>query len=257
MVTKLILVNVAVFIANFLLTTNDGSWLMESMANYPGDLTNWQRWWTLLTCGFAHDPSNYQHILFNMLALFFLGPDVEERLGRKEFLAFYLVTVVLSALLSDVRHLMFVPQPNWPLMLGASGAVVGVTILYALFFPKRKLLVMFVIPMPAWGVAILIVLMAVAGAGERVAHDVHLFGAVLAAAYFFSGVRLTSLRRSLPFGSSKPRLRVFKQDKEEELLREADRILDKLHREGEQSLTRKERKLLEEYSRHMRQRRQG
>lgn len=257
MVTKLVIANAAVFIANFLLSSVDGSWLMEAMANYPGDLRNPLRWWTLISAGFAHDPNDYRHILFNMVALYFLGPDVEDRLGRKEFLAFYLTTMVLASLASDLRYLIFIPEAAWPTMLGASGAVVGVTILYALFFPKRKLLLMLVIPVPAWGVAILIVAMSILGTGERVAHDVHLAGAVLAAVYFYSGVRLTSLGSWLPQRSSKPKLRVVSQDAEEELVREGDRILDKVHREGEQSLTRKERKILEKYSRHMRERREG
>lgn len=119
MVTKLVIINAVIFAANFLLAGSGGSWLMMDMANNPSDLTHPLRWWTLLTCGFAHDPEGIRHILFNMLGLYFLGPDVEARMGSKEFLAFYLVAIVFSALLSDLRYQLFVPPEQWPFMLGA------------------------------------------------------------------------------------------------------------------------------------------
>ena len=254
-VTKIIIVNVAVFLLNMLFATSDPGWLMKLLANHPSDLGEPWRWWTLLTCGFAHDYKSINHILSNMLGLYFLGPQVEERIGSKEFLAFYLVTIVLASLASDLRYWFFV-DAGWPYMLGASGAVVGVVILYALYYPKRTLLLMFVIPMPAWGVAIIVVLMAVAGAGEHVAHDVHLAGAALAAAYYYSGVRLTSFTSSLKT-LRRPKLRVVREDNEEELIREGDRLLAKVHREGEESLTNKERKTLERYSRFLRRQRES
>ena len=146
-------------------------------------------------------------------------------------------------------------------MLGASGAVVAVIILYALYFPKRRLLMMFVVPMPAWGVALVVILIAVVGAEQHVAHDVHLAGAALAAVYFYSGARLTGWggrrRHKLRVVSGDSDSHSHSHDPDEDLEAEGDRLLEKVHREGEASLTAKERKTLERYSRYMRRQRGG
>ena len=126
-VTKLIFINVAVFMVNFFTSTAENpNWLMWSLSTTPQDLASPLRWWTVLTAGFAHDPTSLRHILSNMLGLFFLGKDVEDRMGSREFLAFYLGTIVLSGLASLLRYWFFVPSTEWPRMLGASGAVVAV-----------------------------------------------------------------------------------------------------------------------------------
>lgn len=255
-ITILIVVNIGVFLANLFTTSLDNPhWLMRSLATHPSYLTQPLQWWHFLSSGFAHDPTNGWHLLFNMAGLFFLGRDVEARMGRREFLAFYLVVLVLSAVISAVRYQLLVPPAQWRGGWGASGAVVAVVILYAFYFPKRQLLVMFVLPMPAWAVAVMFVLLDMFGIGpvENVAHDVHLAGAALGAAYYLSGVRLTNWWPKR-VGKRKPKLRVLRADNDADLEREGDRLLEKVHREGEESLTARERKVLEKYSRLMRQR---
>lgn len=254
MVIKLIIINVVIFFVNlFTSTPEHRHWLMNAMASHPSNLQNPLEWWKLLGSGFAHDPQGVTHILFNMVGLYFLGRDVEDRTGRKEFLAFYLTTIVFANIVSALRYQFFVPVEQWRGGLGASGGVIGVAILYAFYFPHRKLLFMLVIPMPAWVLAVLFVLVDTFGVGERIAHDVHLAGAAFGALYALTGIKLTALSQS--FKNRRPKLRVVKHESDEELEREGDRLLDKVHREGEQSLTAKERKLLERYSRYKRRQR--
>ena len=67
-------------------------------------------WWQFLTYGFVHDPFASQHIFFNMLVLFFLGRDVEQWYGTREFIRLYLVTLVFASVVCAVTTRLFDPQ---------------------------------------------------------------------------------------------------------------------------------------------------
>ena len=154
-------------------------------------------------------------------------------------------------------------------LVGASAGVVGVVLLYILHYPHRTLLFMFVLPVPAWLVGVFLVGYDLWGAmGHRdqyVAYGAHLAGAALALAYFHGHWNFTNFLKRLtqPFSrGGRPRLRVHQPPPEEpavpaELTKEVDRILEKIHREGEASLTRQERQILENASRQYQQRRQA
>lgn len=259
MVTKIMVVTVAVYLADVFIAGRD-HWLMKGMASSANDLFPPWYWWRFLTSGFAH-AEDIKHILFNMLGLFFLGRSVEMKLGQKEFLTFYLVAIVLGSVGQALRVFLTVDPNQWVGCYGASGAVTAVVILFILYYPKQMLLVFFVIPAPAWVVGILIIAINVFGASgygdPRVAHDVHLFGAVFAAAYFYFRWNLSrfvpnslSLRALKP----KPKLRVHDPDADYQVRdSEADELLEKVNREGMDSLTAREKKILEDYSRRMRQ----
>jgi len=219
-------------------------------------------WWQFFTYGFLHDPRTLQHILFNMLTLFFLGRDVEDWYGTKEFVRLYCVMLVVAALAATAIYYV----TNEPAScIGASGAIAGVVVLYALNFPRRTLLVFFVIPVPAWLLGILAIgydLMGVLGHAEKgVGYGAHLGGSAFALMYFFQRWNLSRLS----FGNfswirlpHRPKLRIHEPDHELDELPaedEVDRILEKIHREGEASLTRKERQILETASREYQRRR--
>ena len=223
-------------------------------------------WWQFLTCGFVHDPYQMMHILFNMLALFFLGRDVEAWYGTREFLRLYLVMLVFSSVVYAVANRLFDPHQR-SVLFGASGAIAGVLVLYALNFPKRVLLFMLVVPLPAWLVAVVAIGIDVWGAMGRpgvdphVAYVAHLGGAAFALAYFNQRWNLGRFFESAGAwlkGRARPSLKVFKPDSESDAPvadEEVDRILAKIHREGENSLTRKERRVLENASREYQRRR--
>ncbi len=256
-VGTLILINVAVFLGNELLFS-ETKLLTAIMAVRVGTLTQPWDWWQFLTYGFAHAPLPVVwHIAGNMLVLFFLGRDIEARYGPKEFLRLYLVMLVVASLAwVVVEKLKGVPEMTSA--VGASGAIAGIVVLYALNFPHRTLLLFFVIPMPAWVAGLLFVLLDMYGAlsgAAGIAFTAHLGGAAFAFLYFQFGWNLTrwtgwlSLDRLRP----RPKLRVHDPDRkgqqEQDLSDEVDRILQKISAEGEQSLTRKERRTLETASR--------
>jgi membrane associated rhomboid family serine protease len=271
-VATLILVNVAVFLAEILSpvvhrtsTGEEVHWVEQYLSASPATLTQPWLWWQFLTYGFVHAPNKLTHILFNMLALWFLGRDVERVCGSKEFTRLYLVLLVVGsvawAAINRVAH-----SPGGMLM-GASGAVTGVVVLYAMNFPHRIILLMFVLPVPAWVLGVIIVAFDILGSlgGEtNVAYSVHLVGAAFA---FLYARQRWNFGRLLPDGLRWPRwqrrqrLRVHKPDEEEDSEGvpedQVDRILEKIYREGETSLTRQERRILETASRAYQRRRRS
>lgn len=254
-VTKIIFLNFALFLINGLFFPDN--WLTFILSIH-GDytLTDPRFCWQLLTYGFVHDPRNLMHILGNMFCLFIFGYELERRLGSREFLRFYLVTIVFGGVIWAITNV-GTPVP----CLGASGGVVGLVILYGMFYPHRTLLFMFVIPMPAWLLGVLIVAwdmlreLGMVENKERVACMVHIAGAAFAFMYYNYGwnfLRAEQRIKKLFTGNKKPKLRIYDADEkprkktEEEIDSEkVDEILKKISEKGEASLSAKERKILE------------
>ena len=140
-------------------------------------------------------------------------------------------------------------------------------VLYCVHYPHRKFL-MFPIPfqVPAWLLCIGIIGMDVMGAlghrDQRVAFAAHLAGAAAAFVYYKSKIRLTQFLPGFGAGmpsafSGKPRLKVHKPSRRDAKLEsQADEILQKVHLNGADSISAKERKILDEYSRKVREKRQ-
>ena len=267
MVTNLVILNVAIFVVDMFLGRNH--WLMETLSLSSADLAKPWLWWKFLTYGFAHSPyPRLEHVFWNMLGLWIFGRDVESLYGRREFLRFYLVTLVAGSLVWSLRYQLSAltgPAPEH-VLLGASGAVTAVVLLFVFHYPKRTILLMFVLPVPAWVVGVLIIggdlMQMLSSGGDRtVAFDVHLAGAAFAILYYRFGWNLgrwlpdlQRIRGSVGQWKPRPRLRVHDPDADgNEQDEEADRLLIKVNREGMDSLTAKERRILEAYSRRMRQ----
>jgi membrane associated rhomboid family serine protease len=128
--------------------------------------------WTIITYAFLHDPSNILHILFNMIVLYFFGIRVEERLGGRHFITLYMISAIGGALLSFAT-------PMVPI-IGASGAIMGVLMAYAKYWPHERVFIYGVIPVPAWLLVAAYVLIDIGGAGgignQGIAHFAHLGG---------------------------------------------------------------------------------
>jgi membrane associated rhomboid family serine protease len=126
--------------------------------------------WTLITYMFLH--GGVTHILFNMLFLYFVGPRVEQRLGGRNFIVLYFVSGIGGALASFAT-------PSVPIV-GASAAIMGVMMAYALYWPRERFFLYGVIPVQAWLLVLLYVVLDVAGTGgfggAGVAHLAHLGG---------------------------------------------------------------------------------
>lgn len=258
MTTNLVIFTVLVYVAQ-IATGGAASWITDNFSLNADWVRQPWHFYQLLTYGFLHDPGDLKHVAFNMLGLWFLGREVEYRLGRGEYLAFYFAAIIAAGLVWSFAEF-FQSQPA--VMLGASGGVVAVVILFALYFPNRTVLFMFILPMPMWVAAMIVVCMDAFGAVHRsgnVAFTAHLGGAMFAFAYYQLGWRL---ERFLPSGSllkrlgPKPKLRIADPDSDEPSTEDqVDDILKKIQEKGPDSLTRGERRILEEASREYQKRR--
>jgi membrane associated rhomboid family serine protease len=236
----------------------------------------WQQPWTFLTYMFLH--KNILHLLFNMLMLYVFGPSVEDRMGNRMFLLFYLVCGLGGAVLS---FLLMTWAPVG-IIMGASGAIMGVAVAFAWYWSNYPV---FVFPLPEpipakWLITFLVGLdLALAWAGvltgggmrDGVAHLAHL-GGVGAALLYLKGQdwrathrerRGMQMAESSVLVSQPPRASrgsgvppSAKQTKrsgpDARANAEIDRVLDKINASGMDSLTPAERKFLTEISRRKR-----
>ncbi|MEO8621936.1 MAG: rhomboid family intramembrane serine protease, partial [bacterium] len=133
--------------------------------------------WTIITYMFLHQ--GLMHIFFNMLVLYFFGPRVEQRLGSERFFVLYFISGIAGALLSFA----FAP---YAAVVGASGAIFGVELAYARFYPRDQIYVWGIIPVEVRvlvGISTLIALFGGLSGGGGVAHFAHLGGFVGAFLY--------------------------------------------------------------------------
>jgi membrane associated rhomboid family serine protease len=96
--------------------------------------------WQLITYGFLHSTTAFTHILFNMFGLWMFGQSVEEELGSRRFLKYYLICVIGAGLV-HVAYAVIVRSPV-P-VLGASGGVFGVLLAFGMLFPHARVMMLF------------------------------------------------------------------------------------------------------------------
>jgi membrane associated rhomboid family serine protease len=170
-VKRLLIANVAVFFV-----TAAAPWLYSALLLYPPYIVS--RPWSVFTYMFLH--AGFGHLFFNMIGLFFFGPRLEQRLGSKGFLWLYF----LSGLGGAVGSFLFARQ--YP-VVGASGAVYGVLLGFALFWPRERIYIWGILPVEAWLLAALLVggslWAGVTGSQSGTAHFAHLGGLAFGFAY--------------------------------------------------------------------------
>jgi len=211
----------------YIIVINVAVWLLDSMflggrISYwcclrAADFSHPTHWYRFLTYGFCHDLGSCWHVLGNMLGLFFLGRALEALYGKREFLFFYLISILLGGIywagsgyltavmhaseLTDIQMFQTLLTP----CVGASGGVTAVVILYAINFPKEMLLIWGIIPMPAFLFGILLVVLDLMGVGPaNIAHSVHLAGVLFAVIYYLLNFRFCSV-----FGYGRPRVKPY------------------------------------------------
>ena len=271
-VTTIVVANCAVWVA-CLLAENDfplSSWLAMrgDLPRHPLEA------WRLLTYGFAHDMSSPWHLALNMLTLWFFGPEVEARVGRNEFLRFWLTAIVVAGL-AWLASVQIGQGGRGGLLVGASGAVMATLAYFVWHNPHQELLLWGILPIPAWALGLLYFFSDVNGAyhgSGNVAHFAHIGGALFGLAYAWRGWNIGDLLEApAQLLQSRRRFRIFRPDEEpappsrtpprqasledDEALRDAvDRILEKISRSGEASLTPQERDTLTLASRRLKER---
>ena len=230
-VQLLLILNIAAFIVS--------EFKIFPLGNYFALQANWWNHlgiWELITYQFLH--ADFRHIIFNMLMLFFIGPEVERGVGTKRFFILYFLSGILGGL-------------GWSLLspygtcVGASGAVFGVLGAFAILYPQQelRLLICPFMPIKAWILVSVLIsyefvatLAASHGWEGRIANAAHLSGGLAGAIYTLVIDRPDIMRK----------IRRTLEPKEPEPISRAaiDRILDKASKHGIQSLTAKERETL-------------
>lgn len=139
------------------------------------------------------------HLLINMLSLWMFGTELERMWGTRFFTKYYFVTGVgaaLTTLLWSITPLPFADQIYYSVMIGASGAIYGVLLAYAMAFPNRPIYMYFIFPIPAKYFVMIVgaitFLSSVGSAGSGVAHTAHLGGLVVGYVYL-KGLRIRPL----------------------------------------------------------------
>jgi len=209
--------------------------------------------WTPISYMFVH--AGALHIFFNMFALFLFGPRVEERLGGRRFVWLYAVSGLLGAAASGIF------RPTVP-VVGASGAVLGVIVGFAHYWPRARLYIWGVLPVEAmWlviGITVWSVLGLTLGWRSHTAYGAHLGG--LTGGYLVirwqvyrsparkfqeqSGVVAKSVRRR----DVERWMAIDPSGMHEVNRAELTRVLDKIRLQGIESLTPRERDFLNRFS---------
>ncbi|MBS0399179.1 MAG: rhomboid family intramembrane serine protease [Proteobacteria bacterium] len=177
----LIGINVAVFL---LLPPQSMAFQMLSLQPLVAqDGVVYFRLWQLVTYAFLH--GGLMHILFNMWGLWLFGSEIERYLGSRRLLVLYFASVLSAAAAQMLTPLWVHVEPE-P-VVGASGGVFGLLLVYAFMFPRRKLIILPIpVPISAWLFATLYagieLFLGITGAQTNVAHFAHLGGMVGAGA---------------------------------------------------------------------------
>ncbi len=278
----LLALNIGVYFLQLTLFSPDAvfSALALNPARFPGS------WWTIVTYMFMH--AWLAHLAFNMFTLWMFGPRLEYAWGTRAFVQFYLWCGLGGA----VAHLVFAQHSA---VIGASGAISGVLVAYALHWPDDEVYLFGVIPMKSrWLIAAMIgmnIIFALSPSSgiDWTAHVGGMgFGWLFLKLYSIGGLdRVRRWVSSVPDESedmpravprarasmrdrargvdevvtrsnavvlreSKPLQHVPKQETPKEYAARVNRVLDKISQQGIESLTRDERRLLEDMSRKLR-----
>jgi len=187
----LLIANVAMF---FLSQSN--AIPVDALALWPpGGFDSQFQPWQLVTYSFLH--ASLAHIFFNMLALYMFGGEIERLFGTRYYVLYYFACVVTAAL----THLVistWMGAPPAP-MVGASGGIYGLLLAFGIYFPHRRVLLLFPpIPLPArvfvFGFAALELFFGITQTAAGVAHFAHLGGML------GGWLMIQYRRRGFPFG---------------------------------------------------------
>jgi membrane associated rhomboid family serine protease len=248
-VKRILIVTIAIFLVQQLvLGDRYGRFFADAFALVP---EQWRAWfplvplWQLVSYGFLH--GDVWHILHNMLFLYFLGTMLEEALGGRRFLVFYLASIALAGLCQLVLGLAL--GQSLPI-IGASGGVLAIVCAMATLRPTLRV-IFIVVPLTLRTLALIyvaidlysVILELRSGGGGGVARFAHLSGALFG---------YLAVRRSWIWGDPLARISAWRERREEEQAgsekERLDELLAKINREGIASLTGRERAFLKRVS---------
>ncbi len=235
-------------------------WRAAVLECTPVDVVAKLQVWRLLTGAFCH-ADFFSHLFFNMLCVFFFGPQIERLYGKRDFVWMYLTVAVVGNL--AFTGVAYATGKIHTSVVGASGCCYALIVLSAFYFPRQTVIFIFV-PMPLWLLGVFLVLKDTVGAlspqaDPTVAYVVHLTGAAMGVLYRFVDLRVSTLRARLARFRAGRRLRRvvrehpapsdgiprFVEDVEQQRM---DRLLDKIHHFGKESLSAEELEFLDRMS---------
>ena len=264
-VGRLIIANAVVLLLLRTIFTSPA--LVDALAFSPQDALT--RPWTFLTYMFVH--AGLLHLLFNMLMLFVFGAAVEQRMGSRAFILYYLYCGIGAAIFCLALSGIMSVGP----FVGASGALLGVALAFATYWPDAELIV-FPFPVPIRARTLVMALVGLdiffyfVTPGDQIAHLAHVGGAAFGYLFF----RLQGLSRRSPHPPPRAVERVVmvqtgsadserrtpvtpvrprRRAEADPVAAEVDRVLDKISEKGIGSLTAAERRFLDEVSKQKKQ----
>jgi membrane associated rhomboid family serine protease len=154
----------------------------------------WQKYflWQLVTYMFLH--GGISHLIFNLLALWMFGGELESYWGSRKFLRFFLFCGIGAGICTVViTPYQFIP------VIGASGAIYGILLAFGWLFPNRLIYIYFLFPIPAKYMVIIFGLIelfsSVSGTGGGIAHLTHLGGLLFGLFYMAYPIIRQKIRR--------------------------------------------------------------
>lgn len=247
-VKYLLLINAGVFVLELLW----GSQLIYLFGLTPA----------LVKKGFIWQPVTYMflhgglfHILFNMFVLWMFGCEIERTWGIREFVKYYFITGAGAGLFAFLLSF----NSNVP-TIGASGAIFGILVAFALMFPDRLIYLYFLIPIKAkYLVAFFAVIEFLASfrhTSDGIGHFAHLGGMIVGYIYIKADFRMPAFFRLSTYVNRVRSLRHQrrmkainkKREREQRLMERVDQVLDKINQVGYDNLSKEEKKILEQAS---------
>jgi membrane associated rhomboid family serine protease len=241
----LLIINVAVFVIMFLIDPL-ASFFFHWFSVYPATVLTSLQIWRPITYQFLHN--GIWHIFGNMFILFFFGPILERLWGSKKFVTFYLICGAIGGLLYP-----FLALVGWlkvAYLVGASGSILGMLAAGTILFPNMMVYVLGIIPVKLRILAIIFAAISIISllrpdkVGNAGGEAAHLGGMVAGAVYVFSQSWRDKFRLKQRSGSWEKKMAA-----QQNLQVEVDRILEKVHNEGIQSLSVKEKRILKQATR--------
>ena len=247
-VKNLIIANVAVFL--FMTIFRTEGFFLYYFGLVPRLVWSKGFIWQLVTYMFIH--GGFGHIFMNMFVLWMFGSDLERTWGSREFFKYYIICGIGAGAINVLV------QPNSYIpIIGASGAIYGLLVAFAMVFPDRLVYIYFLFPVK---VKYLVVFLAavefftsMSASHSNIAHFAHLGGMLVGYIYMKGSLsywKLTSFKYKISSFRHRKKMEKLarKKEKEEALMQEVDRILDKINQVGFDNLSRQEKKTLEQAS---------
>ncbi len=197
----LLILNIALFLVYFFAVQAGFGYAFHHFGLIPAEVLSLSVW-QLFTYLFLHDPTGFGHILFNMLALWMFGADLERQWGRDAFLKYYFLCGVGAGVCVVIANLLTGSLQSRT--IGASGAIYGLLMAFGLLYPDRTIWFNFLFPIKAKYFVMIIgavtFLSSIGSSGGGVSHVAHLDGMIFG--YFYLRGLKAGMGRSARIGDS-------------------------------------------------------